>query len=242
MLRYYITDRTAFPGDEQTRRRRLLDKIAEAASAGVNYIQLREKDLPARDLELLAREAICLINKLRAGNHELRTALLINSRTDIALATNAAGVHLPANDISPAEVPSIWKRGLEKCGPGSPAREISPKNAPISISCHSPEDVFQAAANSATLALFAPVFEKKDVPGTSPTGLDALRQACHAKIPVLALGGITLPKRRILPPRRRSRHRRHPPLPGKRHPRYRAHFARSLKHAVAAREEWLRSL
>ena len=65
---YYITDRKAFAGDEQTRRRLLLDKIAEAAAAGINYIQLREKDLSARDLELLAREAIEIIrnqNKLK---------------------------------------------------------------------------------------------------------------------------------------------------------------------------------
>ncbi len=57
-LLYYITDRTAFPGDEPTRRRRLLEKIAEAARAGVDYIQLREKDLSTRDLESLAREAV----------------------------------------------------------------------------------------------------------------------------------------------------------------------------------------
>ncbi len=58
---YYITDRTAFADDESTRRTRLLDKIAEAASAGVNYIQLREKDLSIRELESLAREAIAAI-------------------------------------------------------------------------------------------------------------------------------------------------------------------------------------
>ena len=62
----------------------------------------------------------------------------------------------------------------------------------ISISCHSPEEVTQAATEAATLAIFAPVFEKKDAPGNAPTGLEALRQACQAKIPVLALGGITL--------------------------------------------------
>ena len=52
-LLYYITDRTAFAGDEPTRRRCLLEKIREAASAGIDYIQLREKDLPTRDLESL---------------------------------------------------------------------------------------------------------------------------------------------------------------------------------------------
>ncbi|MGB8730944.1 MAG: thiamine phosphate synthase [Candidatus Sulfotelmatobacter sp.] len=184
---YYITDRTAFPGDERARRLRLLDKIAEAASAGVNYIQLREKDLSIRDLESLAREAVRIIHQLRTGNREPRTDLLINSRTDVALATAATGVHLPANDVPPEEIRKIWK-----CAAGAPAREVSPENPRISISCHSPEEVTQAAAIGANLALFAPVFEKKDGTGTSPKGLDALRQACRAKIPVLALGGITL--------------------------------------------------
>ncbi len=62
----------------------------------------------------------------------------------------------------------------------------------IAVSCHSPEEVVQAAANQATFAVFAPVFEKTGAPGTSPAGLDALRQACRARIPVLALGGVTL--------------------------------------------------
>lgn len=189
---YYITDRTAFPGDERSRRRHLLDKIAEAAAAGVNYIQLREKDLSTRDLEWFARDAVAAINaipKLATAPSPLPTALLINSRTDVALATAASGVHLPAHDVSPPEVRKVWKT---YCGAGAPAREISPQPPLISVSCHSPEEVVQAATNGATLALFAPVFEKKDAPGTTPKGLGALRQACLAKIPVLALGGITL--------------------------------------------------
>ena len=62
----------------------------------------------------------------------------------------------------------------------------------IAVSCHSPADVAQAAANGADFAVFAPVFEKKDVPGARAAGLDALKEACRAAIPVLALGGITL--------------------------------------------------
>jgi len=54
MLLYYITDRTQFRGDEPPRRRLLLAKIAEAASADVDYIQLREKDQSTRDLQSLA--------------------------------------------------------------------------------------------------------------------------------------------------------------------------------------------
>jgi thiamine-phosphate pyrophosphorylase len=196
-LLYYITDRAAFRGDEQTRRLRLLDKIAEATSHGVDYIQLREKDLAARDMESLARDAMRIILKLRAENRELRTALLINSRTDIALATAADGVHLPANDVSPQAVRTAW---CGSCGTGTPfdklrvgpAREISPQEPVIAVSCHSPQEVTQAASNQASFAVFAPVFEKKDAPGTSAAGLEALRQACRARIPVLALGGVTL--------------------------------------------------
>jgi thiamine-phosphate pyrophosphorylase len=181
-LLYYVTDRAAFPGDESARRQRLLEKISEAASAGVDYIQLREKNLCARDLELLAREALQVIResgKLKTETREPRTALLINSRTDVALAIGADGVHLPASDLSPLEVRAVWSRAS--------------RQAPIlSVSCHSPEEAIQAGRDDATLVLFAPMFEKKDVPGINAKGLDALHAACRATIPVLALGGITL--------------------------------------------------
>jgi len=185
---YYITNRTYLPGDERTRRRRLLQKIQEAARAGVDYIQLREKDLPTRDLESLAREAVKIMAELRTENRELRTALLINSRTDVALAIGADGVHLRSDDISPQEVRTVWQHQYE-CGAGAPARANLPRNPLIAVSCHSPAEVAQAAAAHATFAVFAPVFEKKDAP---PAGLAALQQACAANIPVLALGGITL--------------------------------------------------
>lgn len=110
-LLYYITDRNAFPGNELERRRRLLLKITEAAQAGVDYIQLREKDLPTRKLESLAREALNILNQLRTQNPELRTALLINSRTDVVLAAGADGVHLRSDDISPRDVKHMWQRG-----------------------------------------------------------------------------------------------------------------------------------
>jgi thiamine-phosphate pyrophosphorylase len=182
-LLYYITDRSQFPSDEPARRRALLAKIAEAAKAGVDYIQLREKDLTGRELEVLAGEAVAIIreNPLTA-NHQSRTArLLINSRTDIALAVGADGVHLPSDDISPSEVRQIWT----KCGAGAPARE----RPVIAWSCHTRENVLRAESEGADVAIFAPVFEKI---GSAPAGLAALREACQAKIPVLALGGITL--------------------------------------------------
>lgn len=186
-LLYYITDRRAFSADEPTRRKSLLKKIEEVTRAGVDYIQLREKDLPTRDLESLAREAVAILNQLRTENRELRTKLVINSRADVALAAGVDGVHLRSDDISPRDVKEIWK----ECGQRTPAR-FSQQKPLIGVSCHSSEDVKQAEANGATFAVFAPVFEKKNVPRAQPTGLDRLREACAARIPVLALGGVTL--------------------------------------------------
>ena len=178
----YITDRTQLPGYEVGRRARLLEKIAEAAEAGIDYIQLREKDLTARELESLATEILETIqeSQRRTENRELRTKLLINSRADIAIAVAAAGVHLPASDLTPAEVRRIAS------GAHPPVRLM------VSRSCHTPEEVQQAAIDGADLALFAPVFEKQAAPATKPTGLDALRAACHYNLPLLALGGVTL--------------------------------------------------
>src|ERR1039458_2262772 len=107
---YYITDRSQFRGDERARRHALLAKVAEAARARVDYIQLREKDLSARELEMLARDALGAVRNstpLRTENRELRTRLLINSRTDIALAAGADGVHLRADDVAPHEVRQV---------------------------------------------------------------------------------------------------------------------------------------
>ncbi len=186
MLLYYITDRTAFAPDEPTRRRLLLEKISEAARAGVDYIQLREKDLRTRELESLAREAVSILTQLRTANRERKTVLLINSRTDVAIAAGADGVHLRSDDITPQEVRKIWPA---KCGADTPVRQLSPESPLIAVSCHSPAELSQAKANGATFAVFAPVFEKKN---TKPAGLKPLKQACKENIPVLALGGVTL--------------------------------------------------
>jgi thiamine-phosphate pyrophosphorylase len=184
---YYITDRSAFAADEPTRRKRLMEKIAEAAQSGIDYIQLREKDLSMRELESLSREAVTLLSKLRTENRDLRTALLINSRTDIALAVGADGAHLRSDDVSPEDVRKIWHVSGGGCGAGTSAR------APlIGVSCHSPGEVDNAAKEGATFAVFAPVFEKRESPQTAPTGLKQLAEACRASTPVLALGGVNL--------------------------------------------------
>jgi len=202
-LLYYITDRTPFAPDEPRRRRYLLEKIAEAARANVDYIQLREKDLSTRELESLASEAMRIIEKLRTENRELRTRLLINSRTDIALAAKADGVHLRSDDVSPEKARAIWRefcvgtatlRWPAARSAAAVADEAPnlPKEPLIAISCHTLQEVAAARTNGATFAVFAPVFEKKDAADTRPAGLAQLREACKVGIPVLALGGITL--------------------------------------------------
>ena len=181
---YYITDRSQFPGDESARRRALFRKIAEAATAGVDYIQLREKDLSTRELEALGREAVSVIREAQGpttSDQRPATGLLINARTDIALAVGADGVHLAGDDILPTEVRRIWSQS----GAGG-------ERPVISVACHSADDVKRSETESADLAIFAPVFEKRDRPGTAPAGLNALREVCQSHIPVLALGGVTL--------------------------------------------------
>jgi thiamine-phosphate pyrophosphorylase len=183
LLLYYITDRTQFPGDENARQRALLAKITEATRCGVDFIQLREKDLSTRELEALASAARRVVREnSRPGTKdwELTTRLLINSRSDVAIACGADGVHLRSDDISPSEVQRIWAQTRYS------ARAI------VGVSCHSAGDVASAASEHADFAVFAPVFEKKDVSKASPAGLDGLRKACRQKIPALALGGITL--------------------------------------------------
>lgn len=200
-LLYYITDRSAFPGDEPARRRGLLGKISEAARAGVDYIQLREKDLCTRELESLARDAVrAMRDAALTGMRHPASALLVNSHTDVALAVQAAGVHLRSGDIDPQEVRKIWQAAAGECSAGAPsggsgqalARENVPPDPIVAVSCHSPAGVTQAAANGATFAVFAPVFEKKNPRATAPAGLAALAEACRSRIPVLALGGVTL--------------------------------------------------
>ena len=204
-LLYYITDRNQFPGSEPERRSQLLQKIKEAARAGVDYIQLREKDLSIRELQTLALDVVSAVRD--NSRPDRPTRILINSRTDVALATQADGVHLRSDDITPDDVCKIWTSARNvlngrpfdstpsKPRPGSPARPVLARwgvRPVIAVSCHTPEQVQAAQQNHADFAVFAPVFEKKDVPSVRPAGLEALHQAVQHKIPVLALGGVTL--------------------------------------------------
>lgn len=174
MLLYYITDRKQFPGGELERRGRLLANIAEAARCGVDYVQLREKDLSSRDLETLARGAM---ERIRVSGG--KTRLLINSRTDVAIAAGADGVHLRSSDVSPQKVRKIWSAGN---GSGQPI---------VAVSCHTAAEVLAAENSGADFVVFGPVFGKNDAPPTGATGLDLLRKVCGGGISVFALGRVT---------------------------------------------------
>jgi len=194
LLLYYITDRKQFPGAEPARRAALLEKIAAAARGGVDFIQLREKDLSGRALEALACAAVRAVRENSpATGHNSATRLLINSRTDVAIACAADGVHLTSTDVNPADVRSVWA-----CGAGAPSASLGQvpareKAAPvIAVSCHSAQEVTRAASAGADFVVFAPVFEKRDAPDVRPAGLATLRDICRQPIPVLALGGVTL--------------------------------------------------
>jgi thiamine-phosphate pyrophosphorylase len=177
MLRYAITSRALFPGDDHHQQAALVEQAARWASAGIGLIQLREKDLPAAWLANLARN---LLKTLPAT-----TKLLLNSRLDIAIATAAHGVHLTAapGELTPAQVRHLYA-----------AASLPPPV--ITVSCHTLAEVARARDSRVDGILFAPVFGKI-IAGEMVTpgrGLDQLRAACTAAAPtpVYALGGVTV--------------------------------------------------
>lgn len=172
MFLYYITDRSHFDGDETARRVSLIERIHAAARAGVDLIQLRERDLSAHELESLARNAAQAVSGTAAK-------LLINHRVDVAIATGAAGVHLRSGpgEISVSEARAVFQRSGKQ-------------QSVFAVSCHTLDEVRTADRDGADFVVFGPVFAKKDLPGN---GIAALREACTAtKVSVLALGGVTL--------------------------------------------------
>lgn len=162
MLLYAVTDRRRIAEP-------LPSYLARLVDAGVDYVQIREKDLSDRELYSLTQAAVELPRR--------RTKILVNERTDIALAARADGVHLPANSAAPSRV-----------------RRIAPDGFVIGVSCHSAEEARRAGDEGADFAVFGPVFETPAKKEYGPAqGLDRLERACRAAtIPVMALGGVRL--------------------------------------------------
>jgi thiamine-phosphate pyrophosphorylase len=176
-----ITDRRCL--EEKTRseavlRRQLLRLVEGWTAGGVHFIQLREKDLAAADLQSLAREMAEKIDRSRS-----RLLVNVSGAESAALAASAGadGVHLAGK---PTPGAALRARQLFR------AAGI---NAIISVPCHTLDDIHVARKEQVDLMLFSPVFEKLAAPKAEPQGLEALRQACAAAegIPLLALGGVT---------------------------------------------------
>ncbi len=195
MLLYYITDRQQFPGKPSQQRDRLLAKIAEAARAGVDLIQLRERDLSARELYELAAESLAIVRETRNAKRETR--LLINSRLDVALACGADGTHLRGDDFSASDARAIWAKALRlqdarwhgsrrarssrnvkrETRNASNNYQLTTGNLLLGVSCHTQADVLSAEAHGADFVVYGPVFEKRGAE-VDPVGLEDLRGAC----------------------------------------------------------------
>ena len=165
---YYITDRTALGWDE------LLARIAAAARAGVNRIQIREKDLPAKEL-------VTLVSGALEAARGTAARILVNDRLDVAIALDTAGVHLGRESLPVRE-----------------ARRIAPSGFLVGASCHSLAEALAAESEGADYILLGPIFSTPSkVRYGPPLGLEKLSEVTrHLKIPVLALGGMTVERAR----------------------------------------------
>ncbi len=178
LQRYAITDRRLFSRNEQEQREELVRLAKRLAADGVEFLQLREKDLDAGELTELARAML-------AALHGSPTRLLLNGRADVALAAGAHGVHLTSSpkELRPEQVRLLYARA------GLPTPVVT-------VSCHTLAEVERHRGEPVDAMLFGPVFEKVvdgERTGVQAAGIDLLRAACAAasSVPVFALGGIT---------------------------------------------------
>lgn len=126
---------------------------------GLDYLQIREKDLPARQVFEFTLAVLEFRNRSRGP---VRTKVLVNSRSDVAVAAGADGVHLPA----------------------AAPRQVLP-GLMVARSCHTVAEVEQTDAD---LVTFGPVFRTPNK--GEPVGLELLREACRLGKTVFALGGV----------------------------------------------------
>jgi len=158
---YYITDRQSCPVP-------ILDNIKRVIEAGVDFVQIREKDLCARELLSLAKAA----SQLKRGHG---TRIFLSDRLDIALAADLDGIHLGQSSISADRIH------------GKPSKP----DFLIGVSTHSWEEV-RTVQHAASFITFGPIFfTPSKAKFGPPLGLEGLKQVCQrAAIPVFALGGI----------------------------------------------------
>jgi len=155
-----VSDRRRLPGGDLPR------LAAAAARAGVEWIQVREKDLSDRELARLAGEVV----RAAAGTP---ARLLVNGRPDVAEAAGAHGVQLPEQGLAVGAVKRSFPRLV------------------VGASRHSVEGARRAEAEGADFVLLGPVFP---TPGKEAAVLGAgpLAEAAAAlRVPVFAIGGVT---------------------------------------------------
>jgi thiamine-phosphate pyrophosphorylase len=182
----YVTDRRTLPSAPQhDLLLPLLDKIEQAAATGIDWIQLREKDLSGKQSAALSREALLRVSQ-QASRAQTVTRILVNDRLDVALAEQAGGVHLGESSLPVQETRRLL---LE-----SPAAKSLPHDFLVGVSCHSLQSAQSAASAGADYIFFGPVFAAPSKAAYGePQGLRQLAEVCHSvPIPVLAIGGITL--------------------------------------------------
>jgi thiamine-phosphate pyrophosphorylase len=173
----YVTDRKALGAGSSFER--LIATIHIAVSAGVDWVQIREKDLTARDLLSLTTAAVSAAQENRK-DPSAQPRVIVNDRLDVALAAGAAGVHLGRNSIPLAEI-ARWRS----------VGNVRPEFL-IGVSCHRIDEARQAEAEGASYLFFGPVF---DTPSKrtfgAPQGIARLADVCRAvRIPVIAIGGV----------------------------------------------------
>ena len=178
----YVTDgHSLFSAGARTSPKTLLLKIEAAAAAGVDWIQIREKELLGRDCALLTQESLQRAAKSAASN-SAPLRIVVNDRLDVALSERAGGVHLGEKSL-----PLLEAKRLVNAVAGD-------EDFLIGVSCHSLEAARSAGSDGADYLFFGPVFATPLKAGFgAPQGLERLAEVCQAvSIPVLAIGGITL--------------------------------------------------
>jgi thiamine-phosphate pyrophosphorylase len=163
----------------------LIQKIEDVAAAGVDWVQIREKDLPAGELASLTRHALAIAAKLSAKRTSA-VRVLVNDRLDVAIAERASGVHLGEKSLPVAEAKRLVQTAVRK--------QAVDESFLIGASCHSLETAQAAQRDGADYIFFGPVFPTPSKVAFGPSqGLVRLTQVCQTVgIPVLAVGGITM--------------------------------------------------
>ena len=159
----------------------LVEKIATLTRAGVDWVQIREKELSARQLMGLVRAALRGALVAPDKNPGM-PRIIVNDRVDVALTVGAGGVHLGESSIPVGDV-QLFVRSLD-----------SAKDFMLGVSCHSLESVKAAASSGADYVFFGPVFATPSKAAFGePHGVRRLAEVCRSvPIPVLAIGGITV--------------------------------------------------